>query len=399
MTRQQAERNIRLYYLFQLFKEPLFWGAILITFINRVSGMTLADIYFMEAACVIGIVILDSPFGALADLIGRRNTMFIGMCVWSIKLFVFASAVNPLMIWSANLLWVLGAALITGADTSMLADSLKFLGRDREFQKIEGRSNAYRLALTAVCAISIGYLAEINLRLPVYLGVPFMLISCVAAYLMVEPPVIAGKTKNRQEYFKLLKLSALFIYNHAKIKWIIAFSTLIAVISKLWFFTYNPYFELVNLPITCFGWIFCLLNIVAAISSHEAHRFAKYFGEFGSVVIMIALIALPIWLMGAYVGQLMVLMVLMQNVVRGYMIPFLGGFLHQHLDSENRATVTSLKSTVNNVGQFIALAIFGLILNTWSLPVCLQILGVSTLLIGLVLIFSFRRIFLTPAKP
>lgn len=288
---------------------------------------------------------------------------------------------------------MVGAALISGADTSMLADSLKFLSRDQEFQKIEGRSNAYRLALTAICAISIGYLAEINLRLPVYLGVPFMLIACLAAYFMVEPPVIATKTRNRQEYFNLLKVSFLFVYNHSKIKWIIAFSTLIAVISKLWFFTYNPYFELVNLPITYFGWIFCLLNIVAAISSHEAHRFNKYFGELGSVIIMIMLIALPIWLMGAYVGQIMVLMVLMQNIVRGYMIPFLGGFLHQHLDSENRATVASLKSTANNIGQFISLAVFGLALNIWSLPVCLQLLGATTLIIGLALIVSFRRIF------
>lgn len=98
MTRQQAERNIKLYYLFQLFKEPLFWGAILITFITRVSDMTLSDIYLMEAVCVIGIVVLDSPLGALADLIGRRTTILIGICIWSVKLFVFASAVNPLMI-------------------------------------------------------------------------------------------------------------------------------------------------------------------------------------------------------------------------------------------------------------------------------------------------------------
>jgi len=393
MTKAQAERNIKLYYLFQLFKEPLFWGAILITFINRVSGMTLADMYFMEAICVIGIVILDSPFGALADLIGRRKTMFIGICIWSLKLLIFASAVNPLMIWLANFLWVLGAALLSGADTSMLADSLKFLGREQDFQKIEGRSNAYRLGLTAVCAISIGYLAEINLRLPVYLGVPFMLIACVAAYLMIEPPVIAQRTKNRQEYFRLLRVSALFVYNHTKIKWIIAFSTLIAVVSKVWFFTYNPYFELVNLPLAYFGWIFFLLNIVAAICSHEAHRLTKYLGELGGVIMMVVLIAVPIWLMGAYVAPIMVLMVLMQNVVRGYMGPFLGGLLHQHLDSENRATVASLKSTVNNIGQFVVLAIFGLALNTWTLASCLQILGISTLLIGLLLSVSFYQIF------
>jgi len=393
MTKAQAERNILLYYWYQIFKEPLFWGAILITFITGVSGMTLAQIYFCESVCVIGIVILDSPFGALADLIGRRNTMHIGICIWSFKLIIFASAVNPLMIWIANLLWVLGASLISGADTAMLADTLKALGRESEFQKIEGRSNAYRLAIVAICSISTGYLAEIHLRFPAYLSIPFTLIACLAVFFMIEPPVIAERTKNRHEYFRLLKSSAIFVYHHSEIKWIIAFTTLIAVVSKVWFFTYNPYFELVQLPLAYFGWIFCLLNIVAAVCSHEAVRLTKYLGEFGGVIMMIILIALPIWLMGFYVGQICVLLVLMQNVVRGYMAPFLGAMMHRHLDSENRATVSSLKSTVNNIGQFIVLAVFGLALNVWTLPYCLQILGIGTAVIGMCLIASFRKSF------
>ena len=191
----------------------------------------------------------------------------------------------------------------------------------------------------------------------------------------------------------MLRISVLFVYNHTKVKWIIAFTTLIVVTSKIWFFTYNPYFELVDLPLAYFGWIFCLLNIVAAVCSHEAHRFTKYLGEFGGVTMMIILTALPIWLMGVYVVQISVLLVLMQNVVRGYMGPFMGGLLHQHLDSENRATVVSLKSTVNNIGQFIVLITFSLFLNAWPLPLCLQILGISTLFIGVFLVISFRLIF------
>ncbi len=398
MTIKQAERNIKLYYLFQIFKEPLFWGPILITFITSVSGLALSGIMYIEAVCIVGIIILDSPFGALADLIGRRNTMLVGMSIWAFKLLIFASAVNPLMIWVANLLWVLGAALINGADTAMLADTLKFLGRENEFQKIEGRSNAYRLALVAVCSIAVGYLAEINMRFPVYLSFPFMLVACIATYLLVETPVIAKRSKTCQEYFRLFITGAIFIWLHPRIKWLIVFTTLIVAVSKTWFFTYNSYFELVNLPLPYFGWIFCLLNVVAAISSHEAERFEKYLGEYGNIVLMIILIALPIWLMGAYLAPIMILMVMMQNVVRGYMGPFLGNFLHRELDSENRATVASLKSTINNIGAAIVLLIFGQALIPWSLPFCLQILGFCTLVIGLVLIISFRRNFGRRAK-
>ncbi|MFA5029600.1 MAG: MFS transporter [Patescibacteria group bacterium] len=393
MTREQAERNIKLYFWFQVFKEPLFWGPILITFINRVSGMTLSDIYLMEAVCVVGIVLLDCPCGALADLLGRRLTILIGICVWSVKLAVFASATSPLTIWLANFLWVIGASLISGADTSMLADTLKFLGRESEFQKIEGRSSAYRLALVAACSATVGYLAEVNLRLPVWLGVPFMIIACVAAYRMIDPPVIIKREKSWQEYFRLLKLSALFVYNHRQVKWVIGFSVLIGAVSKIWFFTYNPYFELVELPLKYFGWMFCLLNVVAAISSHEAERITRRCGEFGGIVLMVLLIALPIWLMGAWVTKWAVLLILMQNLVRGYMTPFLGFFLHRHLDSENRATVASIKSTANSVAGVVSLGLFGLAVKYWSLAFCLELLGVSALLAGLVMIATYHRTF------
>ncbi|HPN81500.1 MAG TPA: hypothetical protein PK412_03070, partial [bacterium] len=78
MDIKQANRNVVLYYFFQLLREPLFWGPILISYIRHVSQMSLSEIYIMEATCLIGIMLLEIPSGALADLLGRRRTIFIG---------------------------------------------------------------------------------------------------------------------------------------------------------------------------------------------------------------------------------------------------------------------------------------------------------------------------------
>ena len=398
MDMKQAQRNIKLYYWFQLFKEPFFWGAILITYINRVSGMTLSDIYFMESICVIGIVILDAPFGALADLIGRRYTLLIGSSIMAVKILVFATADNPLMIWLANLCWVFAISLISGADTSMLADTLKVLGKEGDFRHIEGRSQSYRLAGMAIGALMAGYMAEWHLRFPVFASFPFIAACIPVTYWMVDPPMVAQKHKNWKEYVRLLKLSALFVFNHRQVKWIIGFTVLISVASKLWFFTYNPYFELVDIPLSQFGWMFFLLNVVAAVSSHEAGRMHKHLGDWGSIIVMVGFMAVPIWLMGWQVAKISILLILMQNVVRGYVSPFLGGFLHQYLDSENRATVASIKSTAGSIAQSLFLALFGLALNQWSLPFCLEILGIGTGLVGLLLIFSYSRVFQADGK-
>jgi MFS family permease len=394
MTKQQAERNIKLYFLFQLFRNHLFWGPILIAYISRVSGMSLPDIYYMESVCILGVVLLDSPFGALADLFGRRITLLVGELLGIFMLLLFAVAYNPLMIWIANLICFFSCALVSNTDTSLLRDTLKFLGREDDYQKIDGRAKAYCLILMAAGSATSGYLAEINLRLPIFLGIPLVLICCLAVFLMTEPPFAANQPKNHREYFGLLKFSVLFVYNHKKIKWVIAFGTLIAVVAHLWFFTYNPYFELVDLPLTYYGWIFCLLNLASAAASHEARRISNFFGEYGSIVAIILSMSVPAWLMGQFTGTLSTLFIVPNSLVRGYSGPFLGDLLHKHLDSQNRATVASISSTVSSIGQVLALAVFGAMLKIWSLPTCLQLLGLTTLIAGVPLIISYRRIFI-----
>ncbi|HLD28510.1 MAG TPA: MFS transporter, partial [Patescibacteria group bacterium] len=373
--------------------EPLFWGPILITFISRVSGMSLSQIYVMESICVVGLFLLEIPSGALADLIGRRKTILIGSCLLFCDIMVFASAINPAMIWIANLIWVCGFSLISGADSALLYDTLKVLGRESEFKKIEGRAISYRLFLLAGCAITVGYLASINIRLPVYLSAGFKLLFVVVIYFFIEPPMTRQGRYNWREHLGLMKISILFVANHKNIKWIISFVVIIGVASKIWFFSYNPYFELVDLPLIYFGWLFCGLNIIAAISSFFSDWIARKIGDLGSIILILAVIGIPILLMGSYVAKIMVLLVLMQNIARGHLTPFIGHFLNQYLDSENRATVISIKSAVVSLGQFVMLGLFGWSLKLYNLPSCLQILGVFTLALSLVLIVSYWRIF------
>ena len=393
MNTKQAERNVRLYYWFRLLDEPLFWGPILITFISRVSGMSLSDIYFMESICIIGLFLLEIPSGALADLIGRKKTIFFGSLFLLADIILFASASAPWMIWTANLIWVVGFSLISGAETSLLFDTLKFLGRENEFKKIEGRAIAYRLFLIALCSIGVGYLAEVNIRLPVYLSAFFKMFFCLVCYLFVEPPFSGQGKYNWRKHLEMMKISVLFVANHQKVKWIIAFTVLVGVISKIWFFTYNPYFELVELPLKYFGWIFCGLNLVAATSSWFSDWLSKKLGDLGSIILIVIVIAIPIILMGSFVSQTMVFLVILQNIARGHLTPFVGHFLHQYLDSENRATVVSIKSAVSSFGQFVGLGIFGWLLGIFSLPTCLIFLGITMLIGGLVLLFSYQKLF------
>ena len=394
MNQKEVKRNVTLYKWFFVLVEPLFIGPTLIFYLQNVAKMSLSHVYVMEAVVVGGFVLLEVPSGALADLIGRKKTIFLGALFQVISKILLVVAVSPIYAWVSNIFWMFSLSMRSGADEAFLYDSLKEAGREKEYEKIQGRAFSYLLLAIAFCSLSAGFLSEIHLRLPFIVGMPFVIASCFVVLLFKEAPKTEKYSVKRQK--ELLKLSWLFVKNHKKIKWIIAFATLIAVSSKVWFFSYNPYFELVDFDLKYYGVMFFFFNIIAWFFSRNAYKLEKKIGEKFSIISMILLIGMPIILMATFVSKVMVSMTLLQNIVRGFKKPFVGGFLNCHIeDSNRRATILSIESAAAGLASFFALNLFGVALKFWTLTLSLQMLGIFVLIIGSILMLQYRKIFLT----
>ena len=392
MSKNEMERNIVLYKWFFVLVEPLFVGPTLILYLERVAKMSLSHIYIMEAVVIALAVIMEIPSGALADLIGRKKTMVLGAFSMLICKILLSIATSSLYVWISNIFWVTSISMISGANFAFLYDSLKELDRKNEWEATQGKAFSYMFLTSAFCFLSVGFLSEISLRLPFLLSIPGILASCFIALFFKE----TGRTEryNGRKQQELMKLSFLFVKNHKKIKWIVGFSVLILVSSKIWFFSYNPYFELVGFNLKYYGIVFFFFNIIAWYFSRNAYLLKRKIKEKSCVVSIVVLMAIPIILMGTFVSKLMISMTFVQNIVRGFIKPFTGGLLNHHIkDSSKRATILSIESAVSGFVSFFALSLFGLSLKIWSLVFSLKILGVLVLIIGSFLIIQYKRIF------
>ncbi len=391
MDEKQVKKNIKLYLIFEALREPLFWGPIIILYIQRVSGMSLSEVYFMESVVILLQLLLEVPSGALADLIGKKRTIVIGSFLLFADTVVFSLASNRLMIWSADILWSIGFALCSGADSAFLYDTLLSARREKEFNKIHGKANSLRLAAIAICSLGVGFLAEVHIRLPILVCLPFLLVSFGAVLCFVEP--VRLNMYGAREHLELMKKGIVFVATHKRVLWVVAFAVMITGVSKLWFFTYNPYFELVELPLGHFGVMFFFMNVIASGSSKWGWQVERAVGRLGVIVLMIFCVSFPIIFMGVKVFQAAVLMTLFQNVARGYFNPFSLQFLNEHLNSESRATVISVKSAIVGGVEFLGLAFFGVLLGLFPLPLCLVGLGTAALLSGIILVFCYLELF------
>ena len=162
----------------------------------------------------------------------------------------------------------------------------------------------------------------------------------------------------------------------------VGFSALMATTAKVWFFMYNPYFEIVRLPIAQYGVVFFLLNVVAFTTSRFAYRIEERLGERRCVLLMIGCVAVPILLMAALPTMASAYLVLVQNVVRGFMRPFSGAYLNRHIPSSIRATLLSVESSSATALSIVTLALFGVLVRNIGVLAALAVLGTSSLLAG-----------------
>ncbi len=391
MRRKGLVKNIIIFKLYVIFSEPLFWGPILISYIINIGKMDLSQIYFMESIVLLGVVFLEIPSGALADLIGRRKTIIIGSFFHLTSTIIFSIANSPIDIWIANIIWMVGYSLHSGADTALLYDSLQEIGKKKEFTKIIGLNLSYRLLTAAFSCLIVGLMFKINPRLPLLLSIPGIAFVTILTFYFTEP-IKTEKYNLKKQLFTMRKGLKIVLENY-KILWIMSFTLLITVTSKIWFFTYNPYFELVELKTEYYGVMFFVLNIIAWYFSRNAAKFTQGNGILKSSIIMILLIGIPILCMGMFVSQLSLIAIFFQNIVRGILTPFSSNLLNTKINSENRATIISIQSALGGLLQFCSLGIFGYILKIYSLIFCLQILGITILVLGLIIILIYPKIF------
>ncbi len=388
--------NVACYYLFAIFREPILWGPILITYIAAVAKMSLSEIYFMEACCVIIASIVQVPTGAFADTYGRARSIQIGMLLIVCEVLIFSLSTNKLMIWLANTFWAIGYSFMSGADSSLLKDSLTALGREDEFKKIHSRANGIKFGIVTFAVLFVGYLAEKNIRLPLRIDTGIVLTGFVISLFFNDKHhtiVRNNHEKHNGKWFKRIKRSLVNSWNNKMILWLIVFGVIVSVVSKLWFFTYNKYFELNNIPLRYYGYIFAGLNLVACLSSWNASRLIKSTTTMGGINIIFGCIAIPLIMMGLIIHPLSAVFTLAQNIVRGFAGTFSENIFHKNINSADRATMISVKSMYSEAAEVVCMLFFSYITSIYTLQSAILGLGIFTFIAWFIMARSFKKYF------
>ncbi len=121
----------------QRYHEPFFVLAL------REQGLTFLDIGLLVGAGSICVNVLEVPFGAIADVYGRRRCLALGLVAYIVAFALFGAALGLPWLFVAMLAYSVGEAFRGGTHKAMIFDWLRGQGREREASEVYGRTRSW----------------------------------------------------------------------------------------------------------------------------------------------------------------------------------------------------------------------------------------------------------------
>jgi len=369
------ESNITKYYWFKILSDPFFIGPIITIFLLA-RGLSLAEVFLLQAIFGFGVMLLEIPTGAISDMLGRKKTMVIGAMALAAGIIIYAFSHTFMNFLIGELMFSVGVALISGADSAFLYDTLKRLKREKEYTKIEGKAHSYVFAAAVPGTGVAGFLATADIALPFYATIITILASVFLAISLKEPMKRHMKKYNVKTHISQMKHGLKLALKTRSILWILLFIGIMGGFGRVGFWFYQPYMQQAGVDIAMFGIVFALLNVVAAISSRFAGPIESRIGEGASFFLMALVMIASFMLMGSYVVYLGFMFFFLQQFVRGFSSPILNGYINMHVKTRERATTLSIGSMFVRIIGSTMLIVMGYATNIFSLQTSILLTGV-----------------------
>lgn len=308
------------------------------------NGMNMQEIFTLKAIYSVAIVAMEVPSGWMADVWGRKKTLFIGSLLGASGFLIYSFSFGFWAFVVAEIVLGVGHAFVSGADSAMLYDSLKASGKTEKYLKHEGRITSAGNFAEAIAGVIGGLLAAISLRTPFYFQFAVAAIAIPAAFTLVEPKI--HSTEHIHSIKKMvLNLKYTLTTNHnLRISILLSAITGTATLTFAWLV--QPYFLAIGLPVEMFGIFWTALNLTVGVSSVYAHRVEVIFGKTFSLIAIILLISVSYFLSGIVISMWGMAFLFLFYLIRGIASPILKNYMNQYTQSDIRATILSVRDFI-----------------------------------------------------
>lgn len=367
-----------------LFVRGLYWthfvAAVLVPFFTDWGGLTLTQVFTLNAWFMLWSMLFEMPTGAVADRFGRKWSIVLGSVVTATACLVYVSTPRFAVFLGAEVLFGLGGALVSGADEALAYDSLVAAGEAHRAPTWLARLQAAQLFGIVVGALGGSLIASRwGLRAPVALqAIPILLAGTLASTL-VEVESTSGRRPS-VGYGALLLAGIRWLRGSPKLR--IVAGDMVGVGALAWtlVWLYQPLLERAGVPRSAFGPVAAVLCVAQTAVLHRLEWLVAACGgrarylHGAAAVAGLAMIALSATARPAIVVALLVVAMGLGHT----RTPVAAAVINAGIDSAERATTLSTVSTLRTLAICIVNPLAGWLADR-SVGVAVGVLGGATL--------------------
>lgn len=347
--------NLNLFTFYNLFSGKLFVATTQVLFLSF-KGYTFMEIMLISSVTQVLVLFLELPSGIIADVIGNKKSMAIGMSFAIIANAIIIMAVDFKGALIYSIVCAVQEAMQSGADHSYLYNMLSSCKKESEFKKILRQINSKKMLFIAFVTILSGLLFKLNPYIPFLVTTLFNFFALLSIVLLQESTIGNVDSISLVVYIKDM---VIFIKQG---KYVILLILLGACYTFL-FMNQNvllqQYLTEIKMPLELFGVVFFVFNMVSAYVSKVGEKIEGKYGENTKIVFTVVMI---ICLIGSGIFRNVLSLILLAccRACIAIINPIMSSEVNNSIaNNKTRTTILSLYNALTSIPDAFASPILG----------------------------------------
>jgi MFS family permease len=324
------------------FLQGMVFYASIATLYRTSSGLNLFSISLIESICCTLMIILEIPWGILADRIGYRNTMIICTFLYFVSKIVFWTASNFLMFLIERVILSVVYSGLSGVDSSIIYLSSEKDQSQHSFGIYAALGTAGLILSAGICSMTVGT----DYR---FAGLLTIFPYDIAAILSLFLTEVKEENKEKESFSKIITVLNAPMQNHQLMYLIIGGGFMSEAVHMLTVFLNQPKYSAIGMNTSFISGAYIGMTIISLLGIYS-DKLSKRYGHKRTgrglyVIIILASILLSLTQLPVTAVTCIAFIKLSDALIQ----PLLLQSEHNLIHSANRATVVSAGALITDI--------------------------------------------------
>lgn len=377
-------KQVNKFYLASFLKNQTYFVPIIVLFFQDL-GLSYSQIFWIFTIGSIFSFVIEIPTGIFADIYGKRRGILLSKFFIFLSFIFFGFSFNFVSLLFANLLYELGKSFRSGTETAYVYSYLSQTKNVPTYTLVKANQKFYARISESIGTALGGFIAY-------KYGFNFVFfVASAPALLNFIQTISWGKLKECSEA-KQHQLKQNFSFATHSFKESLARPDLRKIIFNTALFSVavvsldkfiQPYMKDTGVELQYFGLIYSAFLFLVAFLARYAANLEEKFGAVKIINIITIISFVPILVLALGLSNIwgvgLFFFVLMAENIRS---PISNSLFHDHVSSENRATMGSILELFKSSVRLIVLPIVGYVADLYSVQMALWFIAIIVLFVG-----------------